>query len=93
MSLSTQHGLVGVQAGAVRILRTQSAPADDVADAAAAANKVAGKQQFAGFSEPSSPMIPAGELPDSIRNISTSAPRSSSEAYRYPSFQTGFKPW
>lgn len=83
-----------MQAGAVRMLRTQSAPADDEVDAAEAKSPkgLASKQQFAAFSEPSSPMIGAGELPDSIRNISI-VTRNSSEACRVPSFQTGFKPW
>lgn len=83
-----------MQAGAVRMLRTQSAPAEDEAEAAAKSPKgLTSKQQPAAFSEPSSPMISAGELPDSIRNISTIATRNSSEACRCPSFQTGFKPW
>jgi hypothetical protein len=48
--------------------------------------------RFAGCSEPSSPMIAAELLPDSIRNISTVARRQSSE-FRVPSIQGGMRPW
>lgn len=91
ISLLLQYVL---QEGAVRLLRTQSAPADDVeaeAGGSRSLKKLASKQ-FAAISEPSSPMIAAGELPESLRNVSVAAHRTSSEA-RCPSFQTGFKPW
>jgi NAD(P)-dependent dehydrogenase (short-subunit alcohol dehydrogenase family) len=77
--------------------RAQSLPDEAAchaaADAAAAAkgplDKVAA---HAAMSEPSSPMI-GTDLPDSIRCLSQAPHRNSSEAYRVPSFQTGFKPW
>ncbi|KAF6254575.1 hypothetical protein COO60DRAFT_1642231 [Scenedesmus sp. NREL 46B-D3] len=78
--------------------RTQSLPDDCHAAAAAAADVAAGKGPLekvaahAAMSEPSSPMIGA-DLPDSIRCLSQAPHHNTSEAYRVPSFQTGFKPW
>ncbi|WIA30769.1 hypothetical protein OEZ86_000829 [Tetradesmus obliquus] len=76
--------------------RTHSLP--DEAACHAAADAAAGKgplEKLAAhpaMSEPSSPMI-GRDLPDSIRCLSSAPHRNSSEAYRVPSFQTGFKPW
>jgi hypothetical protein len=76
--------------------RTQSLP--DEAACHAAADAATGKGPLekvaahAAMSEPSSPMI-GTDLPDSIRCLSQAPHRNSSEAYRVPSFQTGFKPW
>eukprot|EP00879_Flechtneria_rotunda_P025814 GHRR01027461.1.p1 GENE.GHRR01027461.1~~GHRR01027461.1.p1 ORF type:complete len:271 (+),score=75.01 GHRR01027461.1:661-1473(+) len=75
----------------VGMLRTQSLPTDDGAEFGP--KPMLTKTQSAEHgSQPSSPMIAVGtELPDSIRSISTAAPRGNS--VRTPSFQTGFKPW
>jgi hypothetical protein len=76
--------------------RTQSLPdeaaCNQAADAAAGKGPVEKLAAHAAMSEPSSPMI-GTDLPDSIRCLSQAPYRNSSEAYRVPSFQTGFKPW
>jgi hypothetical protein len=80
----------------VGLLRTQSEPAPEVVAAAAAAgikSPTGSKPQFVGMSEPSSPMIGAETLPDSIRNVSTVARRQSSEYSRVPTVQGGMRPW
>jgi hypothetical protein len=76
--------------------RTQSLPdeaaSNAASDAAAGKGPVEKLAAHAVMSEPSSPMI-GTDLPDSIRCLSQLPHHNSSEAYRVPSFQTGFKPW
>lgn len=77
----------------VGLLRTQSEPQDVLTAAPVVKSpKEGSKAQFAGVSEPSSPMIGMEQLPDSIRNISVVGRRQSSE-FRVPSIQGGLRPW
>lgn len=78
----------------VGLVRTQSEPAPELCGAVKSpkGGDASGKLPFAGMSEPSSPMIGAELLPDSMRTISTAARRQSSE-FRVPSIQAGLRPW
>lgn len=83
------------------LLRTQSEPPPDLVLGGVGGGCGAGpkspkadgsKPQFAGMSEPSSPMIGTDMLPESMRTISTAARRQSSE-FRVPSIHGGLRPW
>lgn len=80
----------------VGLVRTQSEPPPELLAAAGLPKSpkgAGGRGQFAGMSEPSSPMIGTETLPDSIRNISTVACRRQSSEFRVPSIQGGLRPW